>query len=98
MNKLELEKQYPQINEIPSDGFYSKIEYLWLIEKQENWNVDNERGYLHFGNAGCDGIEFGLRKGMKGIWAFYPIDNEYEKKAETVSELVKGWTTGKISV
>jgi hypothetical protein len=98
MVSKELEKEYPQINEIPISGFYSEKEFLWLIKKQENWSLDKEKSFLHFGNAGCDGIQFGLRSEMKGIWAFYPIENEYIKKAETISEFIQGWLSSKIYV
>jgi len=98
MKFKELRNKYYQITEIPTKGKYSENEYLWFIEKQENWKVDNERGFFHFGNAGCDGIEFGLRAAMKGIWAYYPIENEYKKIAESIPEFIYGWTSGEIQV
>lgn len=98
LENFELEKDYSQVKEIPQSGFYSNDEYLWLIDKCENWSLNIEQGFLKFGNAGCDGVAFGLRKGMLGIWAFYPIEFEYVKKADTIAEFVEGWLNGNISV
>jgi hypothetical protein len=93
-----LEKYYSLYKDIPVEGYYSQEEYLWLIERKENWIVDNKNGFLHFGNAGCDGIEFRLRKNLTGVWAFYPSSDEYLKIADTISAFKEGWTLGEIQL
>ena len=37
-------------------------------------------------------------KEKKGIWAYYPIDNEFELKADSANELLEGYINGTITV
>ncbi len=92
----ELTQDYPQYIEIPVGGYYSEFDFLNFIEPKESWILYRKRGFLHFGHAGIDGIEFGLRKGEQGIWAYYPIEDTYEKKADTVVELIERWKKGDV--
>jgi hypothetical protein len=55
-------------------------------------------GSLVVGRPGVDAIEFGYRKGLRGLWAYYPIDQEFVLMAPTVTELVEGWLSGRLSV
>lgn len=93
-----LKKKFPQFSEIPKEGYYDQGSYYWYIQKKANWKVDMQRSFLHFGNAGCDGIEFGLGENMNGVWAYYPLNNEFIKKVETVDEFIAGWISGEINV
>ncbi len=52
-----LKKKFPQIIEIPEEVNYDQDSGYWYIQKKANWKVDMQRGFLHFGDAGCDGIE-----------------------------------------
>jgi hypothetical protein len=55
-------------------------------------------GFFAVGRSGCDGIDFGYRKEFPGLWAFYPIFEEWRLMAPTVAELVEGWCSGRLTV
>jgi len=59
---------------------------------------DREIDFFAIGRSGADGIDFGYRKGHVGLWAFHPIDQEFQFMAATVTELVDGWCSGKLAV
>ena len=79
-------------------GVYSEVEQLWLIipirEVRENRGIN----FLVIGRPGLDGIEFGYRKNEKGLWAYYPLENEFRLLAQDLEELVSGWLDGNIFV
>ncbi len=94
--------QYPCADYFSSDwvenGCRDEVSQLMIIypssEIAEHW----ESGFLEVGRAGVDGILFGYRANLPGIWAYYPIDHDYEQKANTLAELVSGYLSGKITV
>lgn len=53
---------------------------------------------LYVGRAGVDGIEFVIRRGETGIWAWYPIEGELVEIADNIDEFFEGWTSGAIKV
>jgi hypothetical protein len=55
-------------------------------------------GFLSVGQAGVDGILFGYRVGLPGVWAYYPIRREFELVAPSVAELVRRWVAGEVRV
>ncbi|MEZ6033177.1 MAG: hypothetical protein R3C17_08805 [Planctomycetaceae bacterium] len=59
---------------------------------------DFERGFLAIGSSFCDGIDFGFRKECEGLWAHYPVDQEFKFMAPTVPALRDGWFRGQLSV
>jgi hypothetical protein len=63
----------------------------WVIVPIVEVYEDTELEFLVVGRSGSDGIDFGFRKGYSGLWAFYPIDQEFRPVASTVAELVDGW-------
>ena len=79
-------------------GVWSESEQLWLIISADEVVERPERGFLVVGRPGVDGIEFGYRRGHNGIWAYYPIDDDFRYVAPTVSTLVEGWLGGSITV
>lgn len=54
--------------------------------------------FLVIGRPGVDGIEFGYRRGMDGIWAYFPMLQEWTRVAESTADLVDGWYGGRITV
>ena len=54
--------------------------------------------FLAVGRPGVDGIEWGYRRNEAGLWAYYPITDEFEYLASTVAELFEGWYAGRITV
>ena len=78
------------------EGFYSELERNWLVypisERKDHG------AWYEVGSAGVDGIVFAIRKDQEGVYAFYPIDREFIRKADDLSALVVGWRSGSITV
>ena len=53
---------------------------------------------LYIGRRGHEGIEFALRRGTPGVWAWYPIDNDWREMTDTVADLVAQGATGSLKV
>lgn len=58
---------------------------------------------LFFGGAGVDGILFafpiiGGRIGRDRVYAWYPIEDNRELKADSLRDYVEGWLSGKLTV
>lgn len=77
-------------------GVWSESEQMWLIGSQDK--LVERDGFLVVGTAGVDGITFGYRLQREGIWAHYPIEDEFRFIARSVSALVDGWLGGSIKV
>jgi hypothetical protein len=82
----------------PPEGYYSGAEQCWTIRPRIEYTYDTQRGWLWIGGPGVDGIQFGLLKGRKGVFAYYPIGGDYVWKADSVSKLMVGWMNGEITV
>jgi hypothetical protein len=54
--------------------------------------------FLEVGRAGADGILFGYRCNLPGIWSYYPVEQQFARVANSIDELVVGWLAGEISV
>lgn len=81
-----------------SAGRYDADSQHWFILPREDATIDSLRGVLVIGSPGADGIEFCFRRGLSGVWAYYPFDQEYELKATSLADLERGWLDGTISV
>ena len=55
-------------------------------------------GFFAVGRSGCDGIDFGYRRGYTGLWAYYPIGREWQYMATSVAQLVEAWCSGRLRV
>lgn len=82
----------------PSEGFYSESEQYWTIRPRREYHYDAGRDWLCIGGPGVDGIEFGLLLNKNGVFAYYPMSNQYVWKADSVSLLIAGWISGEITV
>ncbi len=79
-------------------GHYDAPAHLWVVKPFHELDAGMRLGFLAVGDAGVDGIRFGYRFGMHGLWAYYPIGHEFVWKAATLAELVEGWCSGTITV
>ncbi len=79
-------------------GYYDDESYLQLVYAFDEVNLSDDSHVLFIGSAGADGIEFCYRLNKKGIWAYYPIDDEFKYIARDINELISGWQTGSIFV
>jgi hypothetical protein len=83
---------------LAEQGWYDEDAQFWYIEVAENLREDTEREFLVIGGPGVDGLEWGYRKGHRGIWTYYPIDDEFVLIAASASELGEGYSSGRITV
>ncbi|WP_217475233.1 hypothetical protein [Stutzerimonas stutzeri] len=83
---------------LSKDGYYSETSYTQVIVPMFDAYELQDVGFLAVGRSGADGIDFGYRKGKSGIWAFYPIDNEFKYMSPSLSEFVPAWVSGSLSV
>lgn len=81
-----------------ADGRFDGDSQLWFILPRSDTKVYLERGAFVVGSAGADGIDFCFRKGQSGVWAYYPIEDEWGLKADTLAEFERGWLNGSIVV
>jgi hypothetical protein len=79
-------------------GVWDESSQLWVIVAADEIVERPELEFLVIGRPGCDGIEFGYRKGHDGLWAYYPIGREFTSVAPSISTLVEGWRAGSITV
>lgn len=80
------------------EGHWDESSQLMLIEPVPGIEKHSDIGFLQIGRPGVDGIGFGYRKGLSGIWAYYPVDDEFSFLCSSVGELVEGWQSGRITV
>jgi len=81
-----------------TDGRYHEAGRHWFILAQLEILVDRCGKDLVIGSAGCDGIDFCFRQGLRGIWAYYPVEGDYVLVAANLKALEEGWLNGSISV
>jgi len=79
-------------------GWWDVEGQCWYIEPAERVYEDPVREFLVIGRPGVDGIEWGYRRNCEGLWAHYPIENEFRVIANSVSDLRDGYASGRIIV
>jgi hypothetical protein len=79
-------------------GWWDAEGQCWYIEPAERIYEDSVRAFLVIGRPGVDGIEWGYRRDREGIWAHYPIENEFRAIANSASALRDGYSSGRIKV
>jgi hypothetical protein len=80
------------------EGIWSERDQLWLILPSAEVFERSGEKFLVIGRPGVDGIEFGYRRELDGVWAYYPFTREFLKLAPNVKSLVEGWNGGTITV
>ncbi|QIF03925.1 hypothetical protein [Roseimicrobium sp. ORNL1] len=79
-------------------GHFDEASQTLVIVPLEHSCVTDETNFFAIGRSGVGGIDFGYRADHEGLWAYHPIDQEFQFMAPTVAALVEGWCTGKLSV
>lgn len=82
----------------PEDGFFDEASQLWLIVPLNEIYVVEEADFLAVGRSGAGCIDFGYRKHHSGLWAFYPIGQEFKLMADSIPALVEGYCSGDLWV
>lgn len=81
-----------------SEGRYDNHAQLGYIYSREGARESDDGERLYIGRPGVDGIEFLYRKGSPSIWAYYPIEGDYEWKADDIETFERAWRSGSITV
>jgi hypothetical protein len=79
-------------------GHFDEEAQLQVIVPLSEAYEEQDIGFFAIGRSGCGGIDFGYRKGLSGLWAYYPIDQDFLLMAPTIADLVEGWCSGRLSV
>ena len=80
------------------DGYFDSLSQLQVVLSHEDAHLDGAESHLVVGFAGCDGIQFCYRANQSGLWAYFPLEDIYELKANTIKKLIQGYCDGSISV
>ena len=83
---------------LAQQGWWDEESQYWYIEPAPRVHEDIAREFLIIGGPGVDGIEWGYRRRHQGLWAHYPIDDEFVLLAGSTSELREGYLSGRITV
>ncbi len=83
---------------LAEQGWWDEGGQYWYIEPAERVSEDAALELLIIGGPGVDGIRWGYRKGLRGIWAHYPIEAEFVLLAGSATELRDGYGSGRITV
>jgi hypothetical protein len=83
---------------LAQSGWFDESGEYWYIEPATRVTEDADVGLLVIGGPGVDGILWGYRKAMPGVWAYYPIDGEFVWLAESATALRQGYASGEITV
>lgn len=82
----------------PVDGYFDEAsQTLVVVPLSEIYEI-TESSFLAVGRSGLGCIDFGYRKNLTGLWAFYPIDQEIKFMASGIQELVEGWCSGRLFI
>jgi len=76
-------------------GWWDGDSQYWYIEPAPNLREDPAREFLVIGGPGVDGIRWGYRRHRAGVWAHYPIDDDFVLLAATAAELQSGVSSGR---
>jgi len=79
-------------------GHFDELSQTLVVVPLSSAYEDREAEFFAVGRSGCDGIDFGYRKGHSGLWAFYPIERKFRYMAATIAELVDGWCANRLKV
>ena len=79
-------------------GCWDDSSQTMLIVPAWKITIRDDLGLLAVGGPGVDGIEWGYRRGERGVWAYYPIDREFIFMAATAVDLVERWLSGELNV
>ncbi|MFL6658282.1 MAG: hypothetical protein ACJ8GW_09435 [Massilia sp.] len=79
-------------------GHYDEYAQMFMIVPLSEAYESAGLAFFSIGRSGSDGIDFGYRKGLIGIWAFYPIEGDFKFMAPDIHSLVDDWCSGKLFV
>ena len=72
-------------------GIWDNANQLQLILAEQDISIDVDRGDLIIGHAGVDGIYFCFRRGRRGVYAYYGIEDTHVFMAPDIKTLIAHW-------
>ena len=85
-------------SDLPRCGWWDEASQCQYIEPVRHLVEREEKRFLVIGRPGVDGIEWGYRSGLEGVWAYYPIDDAFVWLAPSAADLREGYASGRITV
>lgn len=79
---------------LPKHGHFSEPDQYWILAPVLEWFLRSD--WLGVGGPGVDGIAWAVRKNQAGIFAFFPIEQEFVAVAENGPDLITKWMNGKL--
>ena len=79
-------------------GHYDDRSRCWTFYAATDVRKYSELKFLAVGRPGVGGLEWGYRKGLPGLWVFYPVEQRFVLLAPTLAELFEGWYSQCITV
>ena len=93
-----------QCDEYFRNGWWDKSKYEGVedgfsaVSDKTGIYEDVQNDFLAIGWPGIDGVMFGYRRHMAGIWACYPGEKYFREMATDLDGLQDGWTNGPLAV
>lgn len=84
------------VDSLPPSGHYSSDSQYWITCPAWEWRLHDDGKWIAVGGLGVDGISWSLRQGCAGIFAHYPIDDEFVWIANDAHDLLQRWEEGSI--
>lgn len=87
-----MKKKFPE--------YYCEESFVNVIMPIQKIKTDESKEWLIIGWPGVDGIEFRVKNVVSdnAVYAYYPIEDEHIKIAESAEELIEKWKTGELTV
>jgi hypothetical protein len=85
-------------SEFAQRGYWDEACQLQVVVPAAEVEERPEQSFLVIGRSGVDGILFGYRAGQAGLWAYYPIENEYVAVAASIREMIERWESGDLKL
>ena len=77
--------------------FHIDSQCQYVLPKAQQ-HIDPKRGVLVIGHAGADGVDFVMKPEDESVFAYYSIDDRFEKLGADFETFIQGWLSGSITV
>jgi len=80
------------------DGYFDAGCHCQIIASVADVHAPPDRGGLDLVVGAFDVADFCFRRGLRGVWAYYPIEGEYVLVAPDLRALISGLLDGSITL
>jgi len=98
---IEIIRKSNGIGEVYADGSERFVHNTIICNADDAIDYSKEifdNKCLVIGWPGTDGIKFVLKSKSIDVFAYYPIDDEFVKVSDTISDLLKKWLSNEIEL